>query len=99
MDDDKLDLRVRKPAPGACMATVSPGHVRQVGGDVLLLAAGGWVRPSELVKAKAVKSLGIRVQRLVEADGVRGDADLRVGGDNEAVGKAEVVAHEPLVGN
>ena len=81
------------------MATVSPGHVGQVGGDVLLLAPGGGVRPSELVKAEAVKSVGVRVEGLVEADSVRGDADLRVGGDDEAVGKAEVFAHEPFVGD
>ena len=81
------------------MATVSPGHVGQVGGDVLLLAAGGWIRPSELMKAEAVKGVGVGVEGLVKADGVRGDADLRVGGDDEAVGKAEVVTYEPLVGD
>ena len=81
------------------MATVSPGHIRQVGGDVLLLAAGGGVCLSELMKTKAVKSVSVGVEGVVEADGVRGDADLRVSGDNEAVGKAEVFAHEPLVGD
>ena len=81
------------------MATVSPRHVRKVGGDVLLLAAGSGIRASELVKAEAVKGVGVGVESLVEADGVRWDADLRVGGDDEAVGKAEVFAHEPLVGD
>ena len=99
MDNDNLNLRVREPAPGARMTAISPGHVRQVGGDVLLLAAGGRVCLSELMKSKAVKSVGVGVEGLVEADGVRGDADLRVGRDNEAVGKAEVFAHESLVGD
>lgn len=98
MNDDNLDLRVREPAPGARVAAVPPGHVRQVGGDVLLLTPGGGVRASELVKAETVKGVGVGIEGVIEADGVRGDADLGVGGDDEAVGEAEVFAYEPLVG-
>ena len=49
------------------------------------------------MEAETVKGVGVRVEGFVEADGVRGDADLRVGGDEEAVGEAEVVAYEALV--
>lgn len=54
------------------MAAVAPGHIRQIGGDVLLLAARGGLRPSELVEAEAVKGAGAGVEGFVEADGVRG---------------------------
>lgn len=81
------------------MAAVAPGHIGQIGSDVLLLAARRGVRLSEPVEAEAVKGAGARVEGFVEADGMRGDPDLRVGGDDEAVGEAEVFAHEALVGD
>ena len=51
------------------------------------------------MEAEAVEFIRVWVEGVVEADGVGGDADLRVGGDEEAVGKAEVVAYEALVGD
>ena len=51
------------------------------------------------MEAEAIKGVGVGVEGLVETNGVRWDANLRVGGDDEAVGKAEVFAYEPLVGD
>ena len=81
------------------MAAIAPGHVGQIGGNVLLLTAGGGVCLSELVEAETIKRVGVGVVGLVEADGVRRDTDLRVGGDEESVRETEVFAHEPLVGD
>ena len=80
------------------MAAVPPRHVGQTGGNVLLLAAaGGWVRPADLVEAETVEGVGVGVEGLVEADGVGGDADLGVCGDEKAVGEADVFSDEAFV--
>lgn len=79
------------------MAAVAPRHVGQVGGGVLLLAADGGVRLAKVVEAKAVKGVGVGVEGIIKADGVSGDADLSVGGNDESVGEAEVFADEAFV--
>lgn len=67
------------------MAAVAPRHVGQIGGNVLLLAAGDWVLLADLMEAEAVEGVGVGVEGLVEANGVGGDTDLGVCGDEEAV--------------
>lgn len=49
------------------------------------------------MEAKAVEGVGVGVEGVIEANGVGGDADLGVGGDDEAVGEAEVFADEAFV--
>ncbi len=63
----------------------------------MLLAAGGGVRLAKVVEAKAVEGVGVGVEGVIEANGVGGDADLGVGGDDEAVGEAKVFADEAFV--
>ena len=81
------------------MAAVTPRHVGQTGSDVLLLAAGARVLLAELVEAEAVEGVRVGVEGVVEANGVGGDADLGVCGDEEAVGEAEVFANKAFICN
>ena len=67
------------------MAAVAPRHVGQIGGNVLLLTAAAWVLLADLVEAETVEGVGVRVEGLVEANSVGGDADLGVCRDEEAV--------------
>jgi len=51
MAQDRLNLRIRKPAPGTGMLTVPPGQVREVSSYVLLLACSLGRRLTEFVEA------------------------------------------------
>ena len=79
------------------MAAVAPRHVGRIGGNILLLAAGGWVLLADPVEAEAVEGVGVGVEGLVEADGVGGDADLGVCGHEEAVREADIFPDEAFV--
>ena len=99
VNGDDFDLGICKPASRARMAAVAPRHVGRIGGNVLLLAAGGGALLAELVEAEAVEGVGVGVEGLVEANGVGGDVDLGVRGDKEPVGEANIFPDEAFVCN
>lgn len=86
MRHDSLDLIAGEEAAGASVPAEAEAHALRVRRGVLHFAGALGVDLAELGEAEGVELVRVRVDFGVHGDGVGGDADGGVGGDDEAVG-------------
>lgn len=78
------------------MLAVAESHTSGVGGHKLRLSLLRGIGPTDRGEAPRIELFGLRVQVGVHGDGVGGDSNGRVGGDDDAVGESPVDGNDTL---